>query len=70
MKLDLIDFDRDSKDTAVSRAAGKAVFHAETRSGQDRRRGYDRRQSIRFTADRRSHSDRRAGNSWDDQHSN
>lgn len=45
--------------TAVAPSSrGKAVFKIDTRGGGDRRKGTDRRQSIRFEQDRRQ-ADRR-----------
>jgi hypothetical protein len=45
---------------------GRAVFTANTRSGGDRRKQEDRRQSIRYEPDRRKSPDRRpAKRDWD-----
>ena len=40
-------------------------FHADTRSGRERRKVADRRMEIRFESDRRSGKDRRAKRSWE-----
>ena len=50
----------------AARAPGAPVkFHADTRSGKDRRLVADRRQEIRFQADRRSGLDRRPKKTWE-----
>ena len=46
-------------------AAGPSTFHAESRSKTDRRKGGDRRQTLRFEPDRRSGKDRRPRSGWD-----
>ena len=51
----------------VKPAADKANFHAETRAKQvtDRRVSSERRQTLRFEAERRSGTDRRPRKTWE-----
>ena len=44
---------------------GVATFHANTRSGGDRRKSTDRREVIRFEDDRRAKKDRRPRRTWE-----
>lgn len=44
---------------------GEPKFHADARSGKERRKVADRRMEIRFESDRRSGKDRRARRSWE-----
>lgn len=66
-----IDFDKlalepmDDKVTVASAPGAPVKFHADTRSGKDRRLVADRRQEIRFQADRRSGLDRRPKKTWE-----
>ena len=45
---------------------GRAKFNTDTRGRTDRRKGGDRRQTVRFQQDRRSGKDRRPMTSWVD----
>jgi hypothetical protein len=45
---------------------GRATFNTDTRGRSDRRKGADRRQTVRFQQDRRSGKDRRPMTSWAD----
>ncbi|WP_044874750.1 hypothetical protein [Pseudomonas sp. LFM046] len=49
---------------AVPSSGGKAVFQIDTRSGEDRRKSADRRQSIRFEKDRRQGNRRGKVDPW------
>lgn len=60
MKLEDLALEPQDGAEAAPAAKERAKFPIETRSGGDRRSGEDRRQSIRFEADRRK-GDRRAG---------
>ena len=44
---------------------GRAKFTANTRDGKDRRQGEDRRQKVRFQADRRKGDRRPAKRNWE-----
>ncbi len=55
----------DDKGSAASAPGAPVKFHADTRSGKERRLLADRRQEIRFQADRRSGLDRRPKKTWD-----
>jgi hypothetical protein len=59
----------DDADTSTAPAAeppaGRAHFHAESRSNVERRSGSDRRQALRFEADRRTGIDRRPRRGWE-----
>lgn len=55
----------DDKVTAASAHGAPVSFHADTRSGKHRRLVADRRQEIRFQADRRSGLDRRPKKTWE-----
>jgi hypothetical protein len=44
---------------------GPTRFHAESRSDTDRRKGGDRRESLRFETDRRTGKDRRPRKGWE-----
>ena len=46
-------------------APADAKFHADVRSGKERRQLADRRMEIRFESDRRSGKDRRSKKSWE-----
>lgn len=59
-ELSLVPLEPDEAAPAASAAPAKPKFMVDTRHGKDRRSGTDRRQSIRFEADRRK-GDRRAG---------
>jgi hypothetical protein len=48
---------------------GRATFNTDTRARLDRRKGSDRRQTVRFEQDRRSGKDRRPRTSWADSNS-
>ena len=64
-----LELELEPKQVASAAATKKSVFHAETRCGMDRRQRTDRRQTIRFSTDRRNSHDRREGSCWDRQHS-
>lgn len=55
----------DDKVTAASAPGAPVKFHADTRSGKERRQLADRRQEIRFQAERRSGLDRRPIKTWE-----
>ncbi len=55
----------DDKVTATNTPGAPVKFHADTRSGRDRRVVAERRQEIRFQADRRSGLDRRPKKTWE-----
>lgn len=55
----------DEKEVAATVPTGRATFHPNTRSKTDRRVLADRRQELRFKADRRSGLDRRPKKSWE-----
>lgn len=44
---------------------GRARFNIDVRSGQERRQQGERRQELRFKADRRTGNDRRPRQSWE-----
>ena len=44
--------------------SGRATFNTDARARTDRRKGGDRRQTVRFEQDRRSGKDRRPLKSW------
>ena len=46
-------------ETPAAPITGRAKFSANTRDGGDRRKGEDRREKVRFQADRRGNADRR-----------
>ena len=52
-----------SKEAPIS---GRAQFKADTRSRVERRKGGDRRKTVRFQQDRRSGKDRRPTTGWTD----
>lgn len=55
----------DDKVTAASAPGAPVKFHADTRSGKERRLLADRRQELRFQDDRRSGLDRRPKKTWE-----
>lgn len=59
-ELSLVPLEPDEAAPAAAAAPAKPKFLVDTRHGKDRRSGTDRRQSIRFEADRRK-GERRAG---------
>ncbi|WP_152222113.1 hypothetical protein [Pseudomonas sp. SCB32] len=59
-ELSLVPMEPDEAAPAASAAPDKPKFLVDTRHSKERRSGTDRRQSIRFEADRRK-GDRRAG---------
>ena len=52
------------KSDRAAPAAGKAKFTANSRSTDERRKGGDRREEIRFEESRRAGKDRRPRKSW------
>jgi hypothetical protein len=50
---------------APAQPEGAAQFHANTRSGGERRQSVDRREMIRFEDDRRAKKDRRPRRTWE-----
>ena len=57
--LDGLSLEPIAPNAAAPSSRGKAVFKIDTRGGGDRRKGVDRRQTVRFEKDRRQ-VDRRA----------
>lgn len=55
----------DDKVTAATAPGAPVKFHADTRCGKERRLLADRRQELRFQADRRSGLDRRPKKTWE-----
>lgn len=64
MKLEELSLEPQEPAAAEPTTKGPAQFKIDTRSGNDRRCGTDRRQSIRFEADRRQGSRRATGGPW------
>lgn len=63
-----IEFDKlalEPMDDKVTAPGAPVKFHADTRSGKERRLLADRRQEIRFQPDRRSGLDRRPKKTWE-----
>lgn len=65
MKLEELSLEPQETAAAAPTTKGPAQFKIDTRSGGDRRSGEDRRQSIRFEADRRQGSRRAKGSAWE-----
>ena len=64
--LELEPLEGEKKSTpAPEKTEGAATFHANTRTGSDRRKSTDRREMIRFEDDRRAKKDRRPRRTWE-----
>ena len=67
LKLDELELEPiESEPSKEAPVKGRVQFAPNTRSRVDRRKGGDRRQTVRFQQDRRSGKDRRPKTGWTD----
>lgn len=64
LELEPMEDEKASKPVS-GKAEKSSQFHANTRSGGDRRTGAERREMIRFEDDRRARKDRRPRRTWE-----